>query len=124
MSVIDSNLEFDKGAGIYYYNTDCQINSSVLSALFVDKSDACFQFLLKQGCDVTGTDADRSYSDTADGSRWYLSALLHGVKVCLLLDSGAEVSVISRGVYKRFSCRVDKSLVGVRPVKTATGDKM
>ena len=49
---------------------------------------------------------------------------MHGGKVCFLLDTGAEVSVLSRDVYKRFSRRVDKSIVGVRPVKTATGSKM
>ena len=34
------------------------------------------------------------------------------------------MSVLSRDGYKRVRRRVDKSIVGVRAVKTATGDKM
>ena len=125
-SIVDDGLRFDKCAGIYFRESSNNTSKSVsdLAALFVDKTNTCYQLLLEQGCDVNTTDASRSYSAIADGSRWYLNATLHGVKVCFLIDTGAEVSVLSRDVYKCFSRRVDKSIVGVRPVKTATGDKM
>ena len=101
---VDFGLHFDKDAGIYFRAAmDGPADMWYLSALFVDKTNPCYTYLLGQGCDVTTSDANRSFSATADGSRWYLTAFLHGLKVCWLLDSGAEVSVLSRDLYKRFS---------------------
>ena len=113
-------------AGIYYQGgpeSDHSYQHQV-DALFIDKHDPCYKMLLNEGCDVTSPNADQSFSDTADGRRWYLNVELYGLSVRLLVDTGAEVSVLSREVYKRFSSRVDKSLIGVRPVKTANGGAM
>ena len=70
-SIADLGLRFDKCAGIYFRETP-EITSeyvSCLAALFVDKTNPCYQFLLEQGCDVNTADTNRSYSGTADGSR-------------------------------------------------------
>ena len=88
----DFGLHFDKDAGIYFRSSMETTADHVLclSALFVDKTNPCYTFLIGQGCDVTTADANRSFSATADGSRWYWTAFLRGLKVCWLLDSGAE----------------------------------
>ena len=114
---------YDECAGINFQEglDSLAVFSKYVNALFVDKSNPCFKMLLAEGCDVTAHNADRSYESTADGARWYLAASIHGVRVCLLIDTGAEVTVLSRNVYKCFSCTVDKSMTGVRPVKTLPG---
>ena len=123
---VPSTLRFDKVAGIYYQNnmfTDQCFRDNV-SALFINKDNPCYRLLLEEGCDLTTHDASRSYASTADGGRWYLTVTLHELNVRFLIDTRAEVSVLSREVYKCFSCRVDKSIAGVRPVNTTTGSKL
>ena len=73
---VDFGLHFDKDAGIYFRAAAESPAEEVLSlsALFVDKTNPCYTYLLGQGCDVTTPDANRSFSAKADGSRWYLTA--------------------------------------------------
>ena len=63
---MDSGLRFDKCAGIYFRENLDLTSEYVcrLAALFVDKTNPCYQFLLKNGCDVNTADANRSYSAT------------------------------------------------------------
>ena len=76
---MDLGPRFDKCAGIYFRESPDITSEYVsrLAALFVDKTNPCYQFLLEHGCDVNTADANRSYSATTDGSRWYLKAILH-----------------------------------------------
>ena len=78
----------------------------------------------KTGCDLAAPTGSRCFNATSDGTRWYVEALVHGLRVRFLVDTGAELSVLNRRIYKLFSRKVDKSLIDVRPVQTATGSRL